>query len=724
MKYAKQNGLERSAARTGLPIALACMATMSALHAQQVFVEDFEGLPLGPNQEEALAGAHVWTRTAPTGWTVDRSKIPGVNAPGTDGVTEWAGWSFANKDWWVKAAGNQRRVEFTLGRGTVMIADPDEWDDATHTQGLFESTITTPVIGITNAPANSLVLVYDSSWRPEALDDGLPNFPVDDSGTPINNQTAFITAAYDGGAEADIQRWSSVNSDENFHDHLPNESVVIALDNPAGAKHLVLKFGMEKAANDWWWAVDNVAVGIPPFLGGISADGVSFYLRIVEALGRSVDQTKPLSVSLDGTVLTGITPYSEGSYLVVSYSQTPSVFQPGSRHEVRVSYTAKDGGKRDETTAFVAPSYATATATPTSVTATLTETEWLTVDEAKGIQLELDGSPVTATSIQRAETTVVVTYKQTAIFDSNSSHVLKLTYKTSANQALTESLAFNAPVWTTLPASLATAAGTGSQPGMKWRTHQLDASRGTTIAAAEAELAGTLGASVHDTSGFEADGTFLIDYVNLDQNAGDAGHFTASATSPEDVGDAAIPGIPGTTGSTDNIAGEARTFIEFTQTGLYTMVVNSDDGFQVSAGTTNKPTQVVLGAYDSGRGSDDTQFYFKVVKPGVYFLRLLWFEGGGDANVEWFTVNGDGSRALVGGTQPGSLKAYRTRTVAEPVEASNITAWSVADGKLMIQYTGTLKASSTVTGPFLPVSGASSPYSVTPSNAGMFFIAQ
>ena len=119
-------------------------------------------------------------------------------------------------------------------------------------------------------------------------------------------------------------------------------------------------------------------------------------------------------------------------------------------------------------------------------------------------------------------------------------------------------------------------------------------------------------------------------------------------------------------GSTDYVAGEAIAYIEIPQPGVYSMVVNSDDGFQVSMGNATNTTYLILGAFDAGRGQADTQFYFNAEKAGVYLFRLLYFEGGSDARVEWFTINSDGKRALVNGTQAGALKAYRTRTVAEP----------------------------------------------------------
>jgi hypothetical protein len=76
---------------------------------------------------------------------------------------------------------------------------------------------------------------------------------------------------------------------------------------------------------------------------------------------------------------------------------------------------------------------------------------------------------------------------------------------------------------------------------------------------------------------------------------------------------------------------------------------------------------MVLGEFDGGRGAEDTVFWFTVEQAGVYFFRLLWFEGTGDASVEWFTLNEDGSAALVGGSNPG-----RSRPIA-PVPSRNRT---------------------------------------------------
>ena len=56
-------------------------------------------------------------------------------------------------------------------------------------------------------------------------------------------------------------RWESI-AGPNFHPDAENEKVSILLNNPAGATNMVIKIGALKAANDWWWAFDNLEVNI------------------------------------------------------------------------------------------------------------------------------------------------------------------------------------------------------------------------------------------------------------------------------------------------------------------------------------------------------------------------------------------------------------------------------------------------------------------------------
>jgi hypothetical protein len=56
--------------------------------------------------------------------------------------------------------------------------------------------------------------------------------------------------------------------------------------------------------------------------------------------------------------------------------------------------------------------------------------------------------------------------------------------------------------------------------------------------------------------------------------------------------------------------------------------------------------------------------------------------------------------------------------------SGSISSVALSDGSVVIEYTGTLKSASTVTGPYSAVAGASSPYSVAPNQAAEFYIAE
>jgi hypothetical protein len=228
----------------------------AALTETALFAEDFEGLVLGPNQDESLKNDHAWTKEAPPGWVHDDTKVPGIGTA-TDGVTEWAGWSFTNRLWWVEAAADQDRSQFTKGVGTIAVADDDEWDDQDHggwAAGYYTTYLSTPAIDISTAKAGTLKLKFDSAWKPECFDDG--------PGT--NNQTAQVTVSYDGAKAVEVLRWQSDSGSPYYHGNATNETVVLALDAPAGAKTMVLTFGLLNAGNDWWWSFDNVEVTAAP----------------------------------------------------------------------------------------------------------------------------------------------------------------------------------------------------------------------------------------------------------------------------------------------------------------------------------------------------------------------------------------------------------------------------------------------------------------------------
>jgi hypothetical protein len=215
-------------------------------------------------------------------------------------VTEWAGWSFANKEWWVGVAGDQRRSEFANGQGNVAIADPDEWDDDAHPAfvegGLFNAYMSSPTFNVTGFRPGKLFFKFDSSFRPEANDD-----------TPAyNDQSPIIKASYNGAAPVEILHWSSdpaapqggVYKDDNS----TNDSIIIPLNVPVGTTTIKLDIGLELAENDWWWAIDNLVVAdaLPEFKIIADADGD---VAIVNGSSEEIDLKGYSITSASGSLL-------------------------------------------------------------------------------------------------------------------------------------------------------------------------------------------------------------------------------------------------------------------------------------------------------------------------------------------------------------------------------------------------------------------------------------
>ena len=74
---------------------------------------------------------------------------------------------------------------------------------------------------------------------------------------------AVLEADY-GSGFAEVLRWESDSNSPNFHDNNTNESVLLSLNNPAGATSVNCRWGVVNATDDWWWAVDNIVVSAVP----------------------------------------------------------------------------------------------------------------------------------------------------------------------------------------------------------------------------------------------------------------------------------------------------------------------------------------------------------------------------------------------------------------------------------------------------------------------------
>jgi hypothetical protein len=120
-----------------------------------------------------------------------------------------------------------------------------------------------------------------------------------------------------------------------------------------------------------------------------------------------------------------------------------------------------------------------------------------------------------------------------------------------------------------------------------------------------------------------------------------------------------------------------------------------------------------LGEFNGGRGADTpTVFRVNVAQAGVYPLRMLYQNGGGDANVEWWTL-ANGVTNLIN-EAASNVKAYRARVVT--TGAAQVAKPIVSGTNVIISWTGEgeLEQAEKITGPWYK-----SPFQNNPSTVPM-----
>ncbi len=143
---------------------------------------------------------------------------------------------------------------------------------------------------------------------------------------------------------------------------------------------------------------------------------------------------------------------------------------------------------------------------------------------------------------------------------------------------------------TTLPASLRLTTGVDTnKPGFLVRTAQVEGiDHAGSVATSERLLNGDLGANIANLTDpnypFDTSlGFFIVNQgLNFRHDAGiDADNGVLVGP---DFPDTLIPGLPGTTGSSEQAAAEAIAFLEFPTAGTYEFGVSSDDAFKLTFG--------------------------------------------------------------------------------------------------------------------------------------------
>ena len=189
--------------------------------------------------------------------------------------------------------------------------------------------------------------------------------------------------------------------------------------------------------------------------------------------------------------------------------------------------------------------------------------------------------------------------------------------------------------------------GTGSNRGFSVRVVQAPAGSGldNSLQRAEDQLAPNSAIPrLYETN--------VVDQIiNYSQN----GPGSADGYFPEDL---LIPGVDPFGNGTDDIAMEVLGYVDLPG-GIHRFGVRCDDGYKIVSGTALNDMITPALAFHNGGPADET-FDFVVTQAGLYPFRMVWYERGGGAHVEWFSVAaGTGTRTLINDTNTASaIKVY------------------------------------------------------------------
>jgi hypothetical protein len=296
------------------------------------------------------------------------------------------------------------------------------------------------------------------------------------------------------------------------------------------------------------------------------------------------------------------------------------------------------------------------------------------------VKMKLNGAEVTPTVTPTADG-LVAAYQPSSFLALNTENTVSLTYTDSAGASTTSEWSFRTVASvTTLPANFATPAGSGQGSGLRVKMRKApdtDAfgvafTLANTSARANQHLADQLidpdwGVPyANEAAGPSGDGVANRSVINFDQFANPVGFFAADQAFPNLSPDPNAYYDPAQ--GPNNISMEVTAYLELSA-GFHRLGVRSDDGFLLTSGPTLAEATLVLGTYEGGRGSGlpggATEFEFFAEASGVYPIRLIYYEGNGGANIEFYAVDRETfQRVLINdATQPGAIKAYLNRAV-------------------------------------------------------------
>jgi hypothetical protein len=176
--------------------------------------------------------------------------------------------------------------------------------------------------------------------------------------------------------------------------------------------------------------------------------------------------------------------------------------------------------------------------------------------------------------------------------------------------------------------------------------------------------------------------------------------------------------FPGTMGGSDTTTTIPCLWVNYTDGTNIIANATTDTSSPLIARITAQDCSPILGKIDEGKGSSDVLFGFTVPQAGVYPFRLIWDNGGGGCNCEWFIRDLAFGDYLV--NEPASpVKAWISRDVhaAGALPAPKLNAPVQSGGNVTISWTGEgeLWESYSLSGPWFKSTYQANPSAVVQS---------
>ncbi len=294
---------------------------------------------------------------------------------------------------------------------------------------------------------------------------------------------------------------------------------------------------------------------------------------------------------------------------------------------------------------------------------TLSDNGPLTVSSVQSILLDTNNpainTNVTAyTANNYAAPFTTLTYTQAIKFPPNSQHIVTTTWKDSANNSQTFTIGFTIPNYSTFPTNfvLPLSAVDSTRVGLyvkpwQWRhanPNQMWWTDEAFLGYHGTNIVGTIGLTIPSEAGvFYYDGP--LGFIGTGSGA------TPFFSGDTDLGTFGIGQIPPSGFSFnvryatyDNSGLEMYGYVYFPTSGVYNMVIGSDDSFQLSVGADPRDRLGQVVWFNNGSrvptlgGTTPSPPTIADIRPvlvdapGVYPIRLTWENGGGGAAFEWY----------------------------------------------------------------------------------------